>query len=117
MRIVIPVLEDKGLDSPLCGHFGSAPFFAVADGDAVEVRANAHAQHEHGMCRPLAAIEGQAIEAALVGGIGAGALTKLQAAGVRVYQAQGATIRETLQAFSAGTCPELQVSSCAGHHH
>ena len=31
MRICIPIDKDLGLDSPICGHFGSAPFFLIAD--------------------------------------------------------------------------------------
>ncbi len=31
MNICIPVNEDKGLQSPVCAHFGSAPAFMIVD--------------------------------------------------------------------------------------
>ena len=37
-RIAIPIIEDRGLDSPVTLHFGSAPYFAVAiQGDKDQV--------------------------------------------------------------------------------
>jgi len=31
MKLCIPISEDRGLDSPICGHFGSAPAFLLVD--------------------------------------------------------------------------------------
>ncbi|MEM2487349.1 MAG: NifB/NifX family molybdenum-iron cluster-binding protein [Thermoproteota archaeon] len=33
IRIIVPVAEEKGLDSCLAEHFGRAPYFAVIDLD------------------------------------------------------------------------------------
>jgi hypothetical protein len=41
MRVLIPVDEVKGLDSPITDEFGAAPFFLVAtDGGELEVYRN-----------------------------------------------------------------------------
>ena len=39
MNICIPVEADEGLDSLVCGHFGSAPAFMVVDTDTENCRA------------------------------------------------------------------------------
>jgi predicted Fe-Mo cluster-binding NifX family protein len=120
MNICIPVNEDNGLSSTVCAHFGSAPFFLIVDGDGGSCRAipNTNQHHGHGMCAPLALLEGETIDAMVVGGIGMGALMKLGAAGVRVYLAQHATVRETVDALRQGTLSPMQPGmACAGHGH
>ncbi len=52
----------------------------------------------------------------VVGGIGMGALAKLQAAGTRVYLAEQATVRDTLAAHQAGTLREVTADTACGHH-
>jgi predicted Fe-Mo cluster-binding NifX family protein len=120
MQICIPVLEDRGLDSRVSGHFGSAPAFMIVDTDSGACRAigNNNAHHAHGMCQPLAALAGEAIDGIIVGGIGMGALMKLQAAGITVFRATHLTVAETVAAFKGGSLqPVGQDEACAGHHH
>ena len=40
MKIIIPVLENKGKESKVSSHFGRAPYFAVYDSekDRIEIR-------------------------------------------------------------------------------
>jgi predicted Fe-Mo cluster-binding NifX family protein len=119
MQICIPVLEDRGLESPVCAHFGSAPAFLIVETDSGTCRviANENQHHAHGMCQPLAALAGEPVEGIVVGGIGMGALMKLQAAGVAVFQAVHPTVRETVAAFTAGQLqPVGQEHACGGRH-
>jgi predicted Fe-Mo cluster-binding NifX family protein len=120
MKICIPVMEDKGLDSVVSEHFGSAPLFLVVDtdGEACRAIANRNRHHAHGMCAPLASLQGETLDGIVVGGIGRGALGKLAAAGLRVFLARHATVRETIDAFKAGALrPVTPGMSCAGHGH
>ena len=120
MKICIPIIEDRGLESPVSAHFGSAPLFALCDTATGDIRTidNRNAQHEHGMCQPLAAIGGQGVEAVVVGGIGRGAMMKLQAGGVRVFLGAPATVADALAAHKAGALPEATPDmACAGHGH
>jgi len=120
MNICIPVNEDRGLQSPVCAHFGSAPFFMIVDTDSGSCRAiaNKNQHHGHGMCAPLAALEGECIDGMVVGGIGMGALNKLNAAKVGVYFSKYATIAEIVAAFKAGNLQLMQPNmACAGHGH
>jgi predicted Fe-Mo cluster-binding NifX family protein len=120
MRICIPVLEDRGLDSPVSAHFGSAPAFMIVDtaSSACRVIDNARQHHAHGMCQPLSALAGETVDGLIVGGIGRGALMKLRAAGITVFRADQPTVGEAVAALSAGNLqPVHHRDACHGHHH
>ena len=120
MNICIPVDEDQGLQSPVCAHFGSAPAFMIVDTDSGSCRAipNNNRHHDHGMCTPLQSLQGEHIDGMVVGGIGMGALNKLNAANIQVYISAHATVGETVAAFKAGTLKLMQPNmACAGHGH
>lgn len=118
MNICIPVDDNQGLQSPVCAHFGSAPAFMIVDIDTGSCRAipNNNQHHGHGMCMPLALLQGEAIDGLVVGGIGMGALGKLNAANIGVYLAEHATVGETVAAFKAGTLKLLQPGMACAHH-
>ncbi len=120
MNLCIPVTEGKRLQSPVSGHFGSAPFFAIVDRDtgACRIVPNRDAQHSHGACQPLASLAGEGVDAVVVGGIGAGALSKLQAAGVSVFLSEEPTVEAVLAALKAGTLQlATPATSCAHRQH
>ena len=119
MQICIPVVEDRGLESRVSAHFGSAPGFMIVDTESGNARliGNSNQHHAHGMCQPLAALAGETVEGIVVGGIGMGALMKLQAAGITVYRAEHPTVGETLAAYTAGSLQPLgHDQACGGHH-
>ena len=118
MNICIPVNADEGLASPVCAHFGSAPFFMIVDTESGACRAlpNRNQHHAHGICQPLAALAGEQLDAIVVGGIGMGALNKLLAGGLRVYQAQHPTVEMTLAALKADQLPGMTPAGACGHH-
>ena len=95
MKVCFPVQTDEGIESQVYGHFGSAPFFIVVDTEEKDVQRidNRDLHHIHGACNPIMALGGQRVDALVVGGIGGGALMKLNGMGVRVYEA-GTRTRE-----------------------
>lgn len=118
MKICFPVKDSADLDSEVHGHFGSAPAFVLFDTltEALTLIENPDRHHLHGMCNPAAALEGHIVEAVVVGGIGAGALRKLNGAGIRVYQAAGKTVRENLSLLRLKKlAPFLPGHICSGH--
>jgi len=118
MNLCIPVTEDKGLQSPVSGHFGSAPFFAIVDQDtgACRIIPNSDCHHSHGACHPLATLAGEGVDGVVVSGIGAGALNKLQAANIRVFLSEQPTAGDTLTAFKAGTLRAATPATACAHH-
>ena len=120
MKICFPVTADEGLESPVYGHFGSAPLFLLIDTDTASVAAldNRDLHHAHGQCSPLRALGDAAADAIVVGGIGGGAQRGLQAAGQKVYRAEGATIADNLALLAHAELPEvLPGEACGGHGH
>ena len=119
MNICIPVDDDKGIESKVCAHFGSAPIFLIIDTETLSSKAvkNANQHHAHGMCQPLALLSGEALDAIVVGGIGLGALMKLRAANVAVYRADQPTVRGTIEALKSGGLPLVNPETACSHHH
>ncbi|HMK64699.1 MAG TPA: NifB/NifX family molybdenum-iron cluster-binding protein [Thermodesulfobacteriota bacterium] len=118
MRIAFPVQEDRGLESPVYGHFGSAPFFMVLDSDSGSLQSigNTDAHHVHGQCQPIKALGGTPVDLVVVGGIGAGALMKLQGMGIKVFQAIGGSIQDNFKLLRANQLPEFAANmTCGGH--
>jgi predicted Fe-Mo cluster-binding NifX family protein len=118
MKICFPVETLQGLDSRVYEHFGSAPGFVIADTDVntIEEINNGDLHHAHGMCQPLKALGGRQVDALAVGGIGMGALMKLQARGIRVFRVTLGTVGQNMQLILKETLPEFDASfTCAGH--
>jgi predicted Fe-Mo cluster-binding NifX family protein len=62
------------------------------------------------------ALDGKSVDAMIIGGIGAGALTKLNALGIRVYGAGASTVKENLSLLSENKLQELSVfNACQAH--
>ncbi len=120
MNLCVPIEADSGLVSPVCAHFGSAPAFMIVEAETGSYRVivNTNQHHGHGMCAPLQTLQGEQIDGMVVGGIGMGALNKLNAAGITVYAAQHATVAAVLEAFKSGSLAVMQPGmACAAHGH
>jgi predicted Fe-Mo cluster-binding NifX family protein len=118
MKICFPVQKNQGMESAVYNHFGSAPAFVVVDThtNSISSIANNDQHHAHGTCNPMKALDHQEVDAVVVGGIGAGALTKLNQMGIAVHKSQAGTIRENLALYAAKHLPELTVQGCCGGH-
>ena len=118
MKVCFAVQKDDGVESVVYGHFGSAPAFIVVDTEidkAVTVN-NRDLNHVHGACNPIQAIGGLSIDAVVVGGIGAGAIMKLNAEGVKVYRSAAETVKQNLSLLKESKLPELSVQNACGGH-
>ncbi len=118
MKVCFPVSENQGVESQVYGHFGSAPGFVVVDTTTGEITAidNRDRIHQHGACNPVAGLAGHEVDAVVVGGIGGGALYKLNSAGLRVFQARQGTVGENVALFRANSLQEfLPGHTCGGH--
>jgi predicted Fe-Mo cluster-binding NifX family protein len=118
MKIAFPVQGDKGMESIVYGHFGSARHFLLVDRNKgpFEIIGNNDREHLHGHCQPLNALGGRKVDAVVVGGIGAGALSRLNSAGITVYRAVEGSVAENLKLIDAGLLPVFALDqTCAGH--
>jgi predicted Fe-Mo cluster-binding NifX family protein len=118
MKVGFAVQTNEGIESRVYNHFGSAPAFIIVDTEEKEVLTvnNKDLHHVHGACNPIMALDGKSVDAMVVGGIGAGALTKLNALGIKVYGSGALTVKENLSLLSESKLRELSVrDSCGGH--
>ncbi len=118
MKICFPTETLQGLQSPVYEHFGSAPGFVIVDTESKDVEEinNSDLHHAHGMCQPLKALGGRVVDAIAVGGIGMGALMKLQAQGIRVFRVTQGTVGQNVQFILKNNLPEFDAGfTCAGH--
>jgi len=118
MKICFPVLKADGIESEVHGHFGSAPQFVLVDTDtnSVTTITNKDDHHVHGTCNPLKALNNHRVDALVVSGIGAGALSRLNQSGVKVFQAQALTIKGNIELLKAHTLPEITLQQCCSGH-
>lgn len=118
MKICFPVNDSPSLESEVYGHFGSAPSFVLVDTGTndLKVIGNADQHHAHGMCSPIMALGGHDIDCVVVGGIGGGALMKLNQSGIRVYRAAARTVHENLDLFAAGSLSAFTPDHVCGGH-
>jgi predicted Fe-Mo cluster-binding NifX family protein len=120
MNICLPIEQDEGLQSRVCAHFGSAPAFLIVDTETRSCKpvTNTNRHDGHGLCAPLQSLQGQAIDAMVVGGIGQGALNRLSASNICVYLSEHGTVADTLAALEAGTLRRMEPGmACASHGH
>jgi len=120
MKVCFPVENDRGLDSLVCEHFGQAPGFLLVDTDTMEVTSvqNEERGEQHGQCAPVALLSATPMDVLVVGGIGRGAIMKLEAQGTSVYRAAQGTVRDNVELIRTGRLEALSLDgSCAGHQH
>ncbi|HBH87924.1 MAG TPA: diguanylate cyclase [Syntrophaceae bacterium] len=118
MKVCFPVYKDEGVNSTVYDHFGSSPEFIIVNTELQTVITidNNDLDHVHGACNPVMAVGGNKIDAVVVGGIGAGALMKLNADGIKVYKAVKETVKENLELLKDNRLPELALrQTCGGH--
>jgi len=118
MKVGFAVQGNEGVESKVYDHFGSAPAFIIVDTDGKDVVTvnNRDLHHVHGACNPIMALDGKSVDAMVVGGIGAGALAKLNALGIKVYEAGAPTVKENLALLTENKLQELSVqNACRAH--
>ncbi len=119
MKICMPVLENKGMESPVYGHFGSAPCFAVYDSETktIAFSPNNETEHEHGKCMPVDALRTLGAEAVLCRGMGLRAANHLLAAGIKPFLVEAETIAEAIGKFASREVKVLdEQTSCHSHN-
>ena len=118
MKLCFPVENDNGMDSMVYGHFGSAPMFILYDSETNELdiinTQNMH--HAVGLCSPIQALNGKVVDAIVGGGIGAGAINKLNTMGIKVFRASENTVQNNIDLFKKSLLQELTDNDACVHH-
>ena len=118
MKLCIPIKENNELESIVYPQFGSASAFVLydIDTDEYEIIGNSDQHHVHGACHPLESMNGKNVNAFLVGGIGARAISKLNDQNIKVYQAVNDTVQINVGMFKKSMLPELSIQNACTQH-
>lgn len=106
-KIIFPVAENKGLDSPLAEHFGRAPYFLLVEVDE-EDEALSHrlvtntGEHFGGRGHAHDTILEHKPDYIVVYGMGPRRLAAMEEAGVTVLRATASRVAELLQDYREG---------------
>ncbi|HEX7492087.1 MAG TPA: NifB/NifX family molybdenum-iron cluster-binding protein [Candidatus Limnocylindrales bacterium] len=129
MRLLIPTTDTNGAEAQLSGHFGRAPFYAIADteADTIVVVENPSVSHGHGECvRASQAFGEGGYDAVVCQGIGGGAIARLAEAGIPVFKSDGPDVASAIASFRRSSlhvvgpedsCAGSGGSSCGGKGH
>jgi len=111
-KIVVPTVDDSGLDSMLAEHFGRAPYFTVIEidekGEISSLRAFPNTgEHAGGRGYAHDLILELKPTAVIVYGMGPRGLIGFQNAGIAVLRANADTVREVVSAYKEDRLDEL----------
>ena len=117
-RIVVPIVDESGLDARLSEHFGRAPYFAVIDLDengriSSQRTVPNRSEHFGGRGRPPDRILQLRPNALITYGMGPRALGIFQNARVAVLRANANTVKDVIAAYNNDELEELT----EGCHH
>jgi len=120
-RIVVPAVNESGLNAQLAEHFGRAPYFAVIDLDKsgevsnIETVANV-GEHAGGSGQTHDHILKLKPNAIIVYGMGPRGLMGFQQSGVAVLKANANTVKEVIAAYKNDKLQELTEGCHHAHH-
>jgi len=120
-RIVVPVVDESGLDAQLSEHFGRAPYFAVIDLDENGLVTSQRtvpnvSEHFGGTGHPPDSILQLKPDALVTFGMGPKALAIFQDARVAVLRANANTVRDVIAAYNEDKLEELTEGCHHAHH-
>lgn len=109
----------SGLDAPMDPRFGRCPFFVIVDTDSMSensvANSNVNATSGAGI-QAAQEISKQGAVALVTGNVGPNAMQTLSAAGIEVYQYQGAgSVREVVEKFKRGELTKIADASVPAH--
>ena len=112
MRIVIPVVDESGLETQIAEHFGRTPFFAVIDldenGQITEQKTIPNAgEHLGGGGRRASFILNLKPNVIIAYGMGPRGLSIYQSERVAVLKANSPTVKDVIMAYNEDKLEEL----------
>jgi len=117
MLIAFPVKEDKGEDSEIFGHFAVAPCFVLYNTDAGSFSSftNEDGEAAGGGSRNVSdKLAELGVEIVVAGGIGLGAIKRLNENGMKVYGSLSGMVKYELKLLESGKLSQMQSGNCDG---
>jgi len=120
-RIVVPILDEGGLDAPLSQHFGRAPYFIIVEIDEegkvlTQRTVPNRSGHFGGEGTPAEHILQLKPNVVVTYGMGPKALNFFQNARVAVLRTRANTVKEVINAYKNDKLEELTEGCHQAHH-
>ena len=121
-KIVVPAVDQSGLNAQLAEHFGRAPYFAVVEldenGEVSEIKTVPNiGEHAGGRGQTHDNILELQPNAIIVYGMGPRGLSTFQSAGVAVLRANANTVSGVIAAYKDDKLQELTEGCHHARHH
>lgn len=103
MKICIPVMEERGMDSKVSEHFGKTPLFAFYDDEVNELEIiKIEGRHSGGRLTPAEILVNSDADLLICANMGSKAINLLRTHGVAVLMGARGTVAETLKMLKMG---------------
>ena len=118
MKILVTA-KGKQTNDAVDPRFGRAKFFILADTATSEITVHDNSQNLNAAqgagIQAAQAVVRLGAEAVISGNVGPNAFQALNAAGIKVYLCQQATVEEAVRKFKAGELKEVALANVQGH--
>ncbi len=107
------------IDAMIETRYGRASYFVIVDSETMAWEAKANPGSSAGGGAGIQAgqfISAQGATVAVSGGFGPNAYGALSAAGIKMYTAQGGSVRQIVEAFKAGALTEVRMPTGPERH-
>lgn len=116
MLVALPTSAAGGTGASISMHFGRTEGFTLFDTDTDETEFVAHTGgHGPTGSPPPVTVSEAGADVVIAGNIGRGAVSRLQEAGITVYQGAEGTVEEALAQWRDGALAEVDPSDVHGH--
>lgn len=122
-KIAIPSMNESGLESDVCFHYGSCEYFTIVDVSdknikSVKTISNLSPEIEHNCAAPLKILESHNVNAVLVAGIGGRPLMSLAEKNIKVFAGITGKVSNAVDDYNNGLLQELSMNgTCNCSHH
>lgn len=122
-KIAIPSMNESGLESDVCFHYGSCEYFTIVDVSdknikSVKTISNLSPEIEHNCAAPSKILESHNVNAVLVAGIGGRPLISLAEKNIKVFAGITGKVSNAVDDYNNGLLQELSMNgTCNCSHH
>lgn len=121
-KIAIPSMNESGLESDVCFHYGSCEYFTIVDVsdkniESVKTISNLSPEIEHNCAAPSKILESHNVNAVLVAGIGGRPLMSLAEKNIKVFAGITGKVSNAVDDYNNGLLQELSMNGTCNCSH
>ncbi|MEN6573009.1 NifB/NifX family molybdenum-iron cluster-binding protein [Methanobacterium aggregans] len=119
-NLCFPTEDEKGLNSPICPHFGKTPYLTILkieDDIVMDLEAfETHGRHSGGHATAAEVILVNDGDIVVCGNLGAKAVEMLSNGGVQVFSGATGTVNQAFQQWKNGDLKPGSLEPCTASH-